>query len=275
MEGLEPRLYYTCTSFHVRAFLLQISKILARRLIVYIDALDRRSARPITAPFHARITSSLLFFPTVSPNSIDYAHMGPAFFTWHRWFHVFFETEVQAMLQAMGRGDYHKFRFPYWDWRGEIQRSYGLPSEKLFTFDRFGEIRNISNHAVVFGDMLGDDWTTICLDNFYALCDPNNSTGSLQRCPFTGDPNLCHSSNPDWPTMQDVNDLIEFYEYETPPFNYLATNSVRPDADYISVSSIEECREDLYCQCVPGGAQCLDDSPEIIVTAGVHTMVRT
>jgi hypothetical protein len=213
-------------------------------------------------------------FDTMSPDFLDFAHVGPAFFTWHRWYHVFFENEVQAMLQAMGRDDYHKFRFPYWDWRGEIQRSYGLPSEELFAFDRLGETRNISNRPVVFGDILGQDWTTMCLDTFYTICDPNNRNGSLQRCPFTGDPNLCHSSNPDWPTMQEVNELMKFEEYETPPFNSMATNSLRPIGDFIPVASIQECREDLYCLCIPGGAQCLDESPQIIITTGVHAKVH-
>ena len=205
---------------------------------------------------------------------MDYTHAGPAFFTWHRWFHVFLENEIQAMLQAMGRDDYHKFRFPYWDWRREIQRSYGLPSEKLFTFDRLGETRNISNHPVVFGDMFADNWTTVCLDNFYALCDPNNRNGSLQRCPFIGNPILCHSSNPDWPTMQEVNTLMEFDVYEASPYNFMATNSLRPVADLYPRSSIEECREDPYCSCIPGGTQCLDTSPMAIRTTGVHAKVR-
>ena len=73
---------------------------------------------------------------------------------------------------AMGRVDYHKFRLPYWDWRGEIQRSYGLPSEQLFTLDRFGETRNISNRPVVFGELVGDDWNAICISTPEEICNP-------------------------------------------------------------------------------------------------------
>ena len=178
------------------------------------------------------------------------------------------------MLQAMGRGDYHKFRFPYWDWRGEIQRSYGLPSEELFSFNRFGETRNISEHPVVFGDIVADNWATICLNTFTVLCDPNMKTGPLQRCPFTGNPILCHSSNPGWPTMQQVNDILEVKYYETPPFNASGSNSFRPDADfYVTPIGAEECREDDYCVCLPIGFDCEDPSA-IRLILGIHSMVR-
>ena len=214
----------------------------------------------------------------VSPDSLDYAHIGPGFFTWHRWYHVFFEYEIQAMLQAMGRVDYHKFRLPYWDWRWEIQRSYGLPSEQLFTLDRFGETRNISNRPVVFGELVGDDWNAICISTPEEICNPNIVTYALQRCPFTGDPNLCHSSNPDWPTMQQVNELLEIRDYATPPFNISSTGSFRSMGDFIELDSIEECRKDIYCRCIPGGVDCdvPNDSPARRISAvAVHSKVNT
>ena len=214
---------------------------------------------------------------TVAPDYVDYAHVGPGFFTWHRMYHLLFENEIQAMLQTMGRVDYHKFRFPYWDWRGEIQRSYGLPSEELFTFNRLGETRNVSNRPVVFGDLVGDDWNAICLGKFGVLCDPKNAVSPLQRCPFTGNPNLCHSSNPDWPTMQEVNKVLTFNDYEVPPFNLSAINSLRGYADFFLPSSIEECREDIYCQCIPGGLQCEeqpDNTSVIAIDLGIHSKVR-
>ena len=193
-------------------------------------------------------------------------------------FHVFFENEIQAMLQAMGRVDYHKFRLPYWDWRGEIQRSYGLPSEELFTFNRLGETRNVSNRPVVFGDLVGDDWNTVCLGQLGVFCDPNNALGPLQRCPFTDDPNLCHSSNPDWPTMQEVNEVLVFDNYAVPPFSIFPANSLRAHIDFFTPSNIEECREDIYCLCLPGGIHC-DNQPDnssspIMINGGIHSKVR-
>ena len=183
-----------------------------------------------------------------------------------------------SMKYSMGRDDYHKFRFPYWDWRVEIQRSYGLPSEELFTFNRLGETRNISNRPVVFGDLVRDDWKGVCLDQAGVICDPSSIFGSLQRCPFTGDPNLCHSSNPDWPTMQEVNDALGFDNYEVQPFNVFATNSFRGHIDFfVKTSSMKECREDIYCQCIPGGINCEDlptnNSSVILLNPGIHERV--
>lgn len=203
-----------------------------------------------------------------------YAHFGPAFFTWHRWFNAFLENEIQAILKDMGREDYYKFRLPYWDWRREIQRSYGLPSEQLFTFDRFGETRNISNRPIVFGE-LADGWNAICMNTRDEICDPNIITGFFQRCPFTRDPNLCRSINPDWPTMQDVNDLMEYNDYSVPPYNVSALDSFRGHADFIQITDIDQCREDIYCICLPGGPLCeVEQTNDIqMLTTGVHAKV--
>ena len=181
------------------------------------------------------------------------------------------------MLQAMGREDYHKFRLPYWDWRGEIQNSYGLTSDELFSFHRLGETRNISGHPVVFGDIIGDGWDTICLSKFGVPCDPNVNTGPLQRCPFT-EPNLCRSSNPSWPTMQEVNELLDFDELETPPYNVTSANCMRGQIEFVtSAASVEECRRKNFCLCIPGGGLCDDippNTPFWIADLGVHSRVR-
>ena len=213
---------------------------------------------------------------TVSPDFIDYAHLGPAFFTWHRWFHIFLESEIQVMLQAMGKEDYFKFRLPYWDWRREIQTSYGLPSEELFSFTRFGETRNVSNRPVVFGDLVGD-WNAVCHNTPEQICDPNISTGRVQRCPFIGNPVLCHSSNPDWSSLQEVNELFQLNNYSVPPFNFSAMNGLRDRVDFNFMLGTEECRQDPYCICIPGGVQCNEvpaNTSVIRVTTAVHAKVR-
>ena len=179
------------------------------------------------------------------------------------------------MLKEMGREDYYKFRFPYWDWRLEIQRSYGMRSEDVFSYGRLGETRNVDSKPVVFGDLIGDGWNTVCLRKFGQICDPNSNTGPLKRCPFT-EPGLCNSSNPDWPKMVEVNRAMEFDDLEAPPFDNTA-NCMRAYVDYSPVSSIEECRKDKYCQCLPdGGPQCVSMSPNSTffpVATGMHVKV--
>ena len=221
-----------------------------------------------------RVYFSCLNIPAVSPDYIDYAHIGPAFFTWHRWFHIFLENEIQAMLEAMGREDYYKFRLPYWDWRREIQTSYGLPSEELFSFSRFGETRNVSNSPVVFGDLVGD-WNAVCHAT-PEICNPNIPTGYIQRCPFIGNPILCHSSNPDWPSLQEVNELFKLEEYAVEPYDLNSVNSLGAVVDLPRVSDVEECRRDVYCLCAVGGPLCVgvpDDSSVLKISVGVHGKV--
>jgi hypothetical protein len=53
---------------------------------------------------------------TALPNSVNQnpAHMGPAFFPWHRYFLLKFERDLQAADTALG-GD-GTLTLPYWDW---------------------------------------------------------------------------------------------------------------------------------------------------------------
>ena len=65
----------------------------------------------------------------------DYAHESTGFLTWHRQFLLWFEWEVQYMLESMGRDDYYMFRIPYWDWRKEEQTDDNSP----FKSNRLGK----------------------------------------------------------------------------------------------------------------------------------------
>ena len=137
----------------------------------------------------------------------------------------------------------------------------------------------MSNCPVVFGDITGDDWHTICHAQPVEICDPSVPTGPLTRCPFTGDPNLCHSSNPDWPQMEEINTLLEIEEYSVPPFGGIVGNSFRARSDFRIVTDIKQCREDVYCTCFPGGVQCKDIPEQIMQMPGfaasvsVHSLV--
>ncbi|XP_065895941.1 tyrosinase-like [Dysidea avara] len=189
-------------------------------------------------------------------NRLDYAHAGPAFTTWHKYFHVLFEWEMQYMLKSMGHRDYHTFRLPYWDWRIDIQRSTGILAEDLFTENRMGATRNVSGFPRVFGDIVGDGWDTICWNTFFQICDPNVNTGPLQRCPFTGtDP--CNSNNPDWPTSH-------------------YRSFVDADISY----NIPKCRKDRICLCLPSfDPDCAfmtsKGSRMIALTQQMHSAVHT
>ena len=58
-------------------------------------------------------------------------------------------------------------------------------------------------------DFQRDGWDIRCwkLDPGL-ICDPNDDTGQLQHCPFTGT-NPCDVNNPDWPTLADVKKAVQ------------------------------------------------------------------
>lgn len=204
---------------------------------------------------------------------VDYSHTGPAFFTWHRLMNLWFEWEIQGMLQNMNQSDYHTFRLPYWDWRSEVQNSFGVKAEDLFTADRLGETRNVSGFARVFGTLYDGGWDTACWLQLNQICDPRVSTGALQRCPFTGE-NPCSSSNPDWPNQQQFNDAMAFDIYDVPPYDISSMDGFRNFIDFKVGTNAEECRNIRMCRCVPGDPLCVNTTgPVLTLTGQMHFLV--
>ena len=164
------------------------------------------------------------------------------------------------MLKSADRLDYHTFRLPYWDWRIEIQISTGLRAEELFTEARFGATRS-SGFPHVFGNIVGESgWDTLCTGQYNNICDPNDDTGPLQRCPLIGADkyNPCHSSNPDWPTIQQVNHIIAIDHYDSPPYNVSSKTGFRPFLDFDIRDDLDDCRDDRTCTCLlpRGSSKC-------------------
>ena len=203
---------------------------------------------------------------------MDYAHAGPAFTTWHRALNLWLEWEIQGFLQNMGRLDYHTFRLPYWDWRRELFTSSSIGPEEIFVENRLGATRNVSGFARVFGSIYEDGWDTICWLIRGDICDPNVSTGPLQRCPFTGtDP--CSNSNPDWPTLQEVNNAMMIGSYDHPPYNFFTPFGYRSFVDNKIGSDFDECRNDRMCTCRPFGGPFCTVMDELTFTSQMHTTV--
>ena len=167
------------------------------------------------------------------------------------------------------------YRFPYWDWRTEIQHSSGISSNELFTEGRMGATYNDNGFPRVNGSIVAGGWDTICWLTFFTTCDPRNSTGPLQRCPFTGT-NPCDSSNPDWPTMAQVNVALGEDNYDTPPYNTFSVDGYRALVDFKIFSlSPSECAEDRMCQCIPGFDPSCSSALGITFQANMHSKVTT
>lgn len=190
-------------------------------------------------------------------NRTDYAHGGPAFHTWHRYFNLWLEWEMQYKLKSMRDPNYHSFRLPYWDWRAEIQKSTGIPAEKLFTRRKLGAtIYNAGFPRVVGNIVAPTGWSTLCVGAHTKTCNPKKKTGALKRCPFTRK-RPCNSNNPDWDTIKQINDLLAINIYDSPPYNLYSRKGFRAFVDFYIHDDFEECRKDRMCMCLPfGGVNC-------------------
>lgn len=178
------------------------------------------------------------------------------------------------MLQSMNQSDYHTFRLPYWDWRSEVQNSFGLKAEDLFTANRLGETRHVGGFPRVFGALYDGGWDTVCWLQLGQICDPRTSTGPLQRCPFVGE-YPCTSGNPDWPSQQQFIDAMAFDIYDAPPYDITSMDGFRSFVDFKVGTNASECRNIRMCQCVPLNPQCNGTGPALTLTGQMHFVVST
>lgn len=180
----------------------------------------------------------------------DYAHESTGFLTWHRQFLLWFEWEIQYMLKDMGKGDYYKFRIPYWDWRKEVQTETNSP----FKSNRLGKTTYRDGFPQVQADsgLFDKNWQTICwskTNQSYNTCDPRVLTGQLQRCPLNGS---CSSANLIWPSDSEVQMVLSLQEYDTPPYDKTARKSFRNQLEGfkpLCPHELQVCRNNQLCSC--------------------------
>ncbi|KAL5509473.1 hypothetical protein EMCRGX_G004856 [Ephydatia muelleri] len=120
----------------------------------------------------------------------DYGHEASGFLTWHRILLLWFEREIQIMIND------DSFSLPYWDWTKPENR------KSVLSNDWYGSSVN--------GNIQGRfaAWQTICwnkadltCDRKGILCDPTITTGLLRRCPVDA---ACNENSRLWPTQRDV-----------------------------------------------------------------------
>ena len=160
------------------------------------------------------------------------------------------------MLKSMGESDYHTFRTHYWDWR-QHDRS------EVFKEESLGKtVANENNQPIVTGELFKDGWDTVCWFNGSGnvdiqkgtICNPNNKTGPLLRCPF---PDSCNTDNPKWPTFNQVRDAINKPFYDTKSYDMMTTDeSFRNFMEGFESVEIGDCAENTLCKCEVGGVNC-------------------
>lgn len=188
---------------------------------------------------------------------IDYAHESTGFPTWHRQYLLWLEWELQYMMKESQPDNYHTFRLHYWDWRKNKQTNANSP----FKSNRLGVTMNTGGRPRVQGDLVTDnDWQTRCWRlEPGSICDPNENTGPLQRCPFTGDP--CSINNPHWPSDAQVYTAVTRSPYDDGSYNKSSKTGFRNYMEGFDVlnddnAGRQSCSENQLCICNTGGPQC-------------------
>ena len=159
----------------------------------------------------------------------DFAHEGPGFLPWHRAYLLYFETELQYMLND------HSFALPYWDWTAyNTQTPNNHECPDIFDVDLFGAENNCKNNKIA-PDTDSDGicitsnkfkWTPVCVnyENLVnlekrKLCDPNEndkldeSERCIKRC-IGGKNGIQCRADGTLPTEDDVNTVNNELEYD-------------------------------------------------------------
>ena len=169
------------------------------------------------------------------------------------------------MLKSRGREDYYMFRIPYWDWRKGEQTDDNSP----FKSNRLGDTVNSNGLPQVHGDLYSaflSNWQTICWEKSeksYGICNPQVSTGQLQRCPTK---ESCSSKNELWPSSDEVKKALSLKEYDNPPFDRTATKSFRNQLEgfmLLSNDRFQTCQKNRLCKCDVGNVNCTESSSGI------------
>ena len=103
--------------------------------------------------------------------TVDFAHEGPTFATWHRYYLLLFEREMRK------EEDNADFVLPYWDW----ERDRGLRILKDRYFGSFDSDNTQPNDECLNPKINGSDWITVC-DHPFQIQHRNKKTDTVTVC---------------------------------------------------------------------------------------------
>ena len=109
---------------------------------------------------------------------IDFAHRGPHFLTWHRYFLLLMENELRRIGQKVG---INEFSLPYFDWTAEV--SCLMFTHKLFGTPEYSDVTmNVS--GVLFEN---DKWPVVCDQHERSSMEHTSCTAVRTLCNITDD----------------------------------------------------------------------------------------
>ncbi|XP_069496681.1 tyrosinase-like [Ambystoma mexicanum] len=174
-----------------------------------------------------------------------FATRGPGFLTWHRWFLLFLEREIQILT-----GD-DTFSMPYYDWSVDAGTCH------VCNNDYMGKT---SSDGVLTSSSYFGSWRSICSGYYYdykycPVAEDGCKMEPLQRSPGT-DPTA-----PTMPTAKDVEEALKWETYDTPPYDHTSTRSFRNIVEgYMSPTdgTTESANMNLLVRLYMGGSMAQD-----------------
>ena len=121
--------------------------------------------------------------------AFDYAHESVGFLTWHRLYLLWFEREMQYVLDGT------QFTLHYWNWTNQADRSEPFGTEKLGVPSADGTVTG----------MLMNNWYSVCKASAAddkSVCNPEtHRSPGIIRCKNT---TKCAITYQEWPNSQSV-----------------------------------------------------------------------
>jgi tyrosinase len=93
-------------------------------------------------------------------SDVDFAHEGPSFLTWHRYYLLLVERELGRIAERLGSTSWNRYTFalPYWDWDDSE-----AAIADIFSKDHFGTFTKDADRDSVRGVLFNDKgWPTVC-----------------------------------------------------------------------------------------------------------------
>ena len=106
----------------------------------------------------------------ICPIEIDFAHLGPCFSTWHRYYLLIVEKELHRVAERIGVSN---FNLAYWDWTPQ--------DTSFFGYELFGT-PEYSDTPVEVNGTLFDDWPVLYDVNYRADLAQNGFGGIERPC---------------------------------------------------------------------------------------------
>ena len=144
----------------------------------------------------------------------DYAHESTGFLTWHRLFLLWFEREMQILLEDPS------FTVRYWNWTNTNDRT------SIFSLNKLGS--NSDGGTVNSKYYGGNNWKSVCWfrdsTKKNQTCNPTDPDGiqSIIRCPS---PTQCANDYSKWPSQETINRALKLDSYSNEPYNKYSENT--------------------------------------------------